>query len=247
MRIDVITLFPEFLEQVTRFGIVKRACEQKLVELHTCNPRDFTEDVHKTVDDRPYGGGPGMVMKYPVLRDAILDIKEYNKGPVIYLSPQGRLLDHQALDELSRLPEIVLLSGRYEGVDERVIERFVDQEYSIGDYVLSGGELPAMVMIDAIARLQPGALGDEQSAQQDSFATGLLDHPHYTRPEQVDDMPVPEVLLQGNHEAIAKWRMQQALKRTWARRPELLSQIELTEEQKEIVARLEQNKNESGK
>lgn len=236
MRVDVITLFPEFARQVGEYGVTGRAMQRGLLQLHTWNPRDYTHDRHRTVDDRPYGGGPGMVMRYKPLRDAIRSVRaESPQAQVVYLSPQGRLLDQAAVRELAARPGLILVAGRYEGIDERLLAREIDEEWSIGDYVLSGGELAAMVVIDAVARLQPGALGDEDSAAQDSFSAGLLDCPHYTRPETVDGMAVPAVLLGGNHSDIERWRTKQALLRTWQRRPELLEQVELSQEQQVLL------------
>jgi tRNA (guanine37-N1)-methyltransferase len=234
MRIDVITLFPELVRGVAEYSIPARAIQKGLLELQTWNPRDYTRDKHRTVDDRPYGGGPGMVMKVEPLRDAIHAAKQASSeatgtdARVIYLSPQGRRLDQAGVQSCLK-QNLVLIAGRYEGVDERLIEQEVDEEWSIGDYVLSGGELPAMVMIDAVARLLPGALGDEDSAMQDSFMNGLLDYPHYTRPEVYAGDKVPEVLLGGNHTEIARWRYQQALGRTWLRRPDMINGLELDE------------------
>lgn len=236
MRVDVITLFPEFVRQVAEWGVTGRATQRELLQLHTWNPRNYTHDRHRTVDDRPYGGGPGMVMRYEPLRDAIRDARrESPQAQVVYLSPQGRLLDQAALREVALRPGLILVAGRYEGIDERLLEHEIDAEWSIGDYVLSGGELAAMVVIDAVARLQPGALGDEDSAGQDSFSAGLLDCPHYTRPETVDGMTVPAVLLGGNHSEIERWRVKQALLRTWRRRPELLAQLQLNHEQQALL------------
>jgi tRNA (guanine37-N1)-methyltransferase len=238
MRIDVVTVFPDLVEAVTRCGIPARAIGRGLIEVHTWNPRDFTVDRHRTVDDRPYGGGPGMVMKVEPLRAAIREAK-HATGPgavTIYLSPQGQPLDQQAVERLSTLDRMILVAGRYEGVDERVIEVDVEEEWSIGDYVLSGGELAAMVLIDAVTRLIPGALGHEDSATQDSFAQGLLDCPHYTRPEEIDGRRVPDVLLGGNHAAIRRWRLKQSLGRTWLRRPDLLAQRDLSPEEDELLS-----------
>jgi tRNA (guanine37-N1)-methyltransferase len=237
MRIDVVTLFPPMFEAVSAYGVTGRAVERGIVELGLWNPRDYTHDRHRTVDDRPYGGGPGMLMKVQPLRDAIHDARAAQQGAshVVYLSPQGRPLDQAGVRELAGHGHLVLIAGRYEGVDERLIETEVDEEWSIGDYVLSGGELAAMVVIDAIARLLPGALGHEESAQQDSFSEGVLDHPHYTRPESFEGMPVPEVLLSGDHAAIARWREKQALGRTWLRRPELLARAQLSEREQQLL------------
>jgi tRNA (guanine37-N1)-methyltransferase len=217
--------------------VTGRAVERKLLQVGTENPRDHATDKHKSVDDRPYGGGPGMVMKVETLRAAIHAARARTGAgaKVIYLSPQGRALDQAGVQELAKHPSLILVAGRYEGVDERLIETEVDEEWSIGDYVLSGGELPALVMIDALARLIPGALNDEESAAQDSFMNGLLDCPHYTRPEDFEDRRVPEVLLSGDHAAIRRWRMQQMLGRTWLRRPDLLKDFELSAEQQKLL------------
>jgi tRNA (guanine37-N1)-methyltransferase len=237
VRFDVVTLFPPMFEAVSRYGITSRALERGIVELGLWNPRDYTHDRHRTVDDRPYGGGPGMLMKVQPLRDAIHDAREAHSGRshVVYLSPQGRPLEQAGVEELAGREHLVLIAGRYEGVDERLIGTEVDEEWSIGDYVLSGGELAAMVLIDAVTRLLPGALGHEDSAQQDSFSEGLLDCPHYTRPEVFEGMPVPEVLLSGDHAAIARWREKQALGRTWLRRPDMLASMTLNEEQQRLL------------
>jgi len=236
MHIGVITLFPEMFDAVIDCGITSRAVDSGLLKVDCWNPRTFTSDRHQTVDDRPYGGGPGMVMKIEPLRAAITAArKELPQAKVIYLSPQGRKFDQRGAEELVRCEQLILVAGRYEGIDERVIETEIDEEWSIGDYVLSGGELAAMVMIDAVTRLLPGALGDEQSAQQDSFTDGLLDCPHYTRPEEYENLRVPDVLLSGNHELIRRWRLKQSLGRTWLRRPELLAQRELDKEQRRLL------------
>lgn len=236
MRIDVITLFPELVRALTDYGIPRRAAERGLLQLETWNPRDFTRDRHRTVDDRSYGGGPGMVMLVEPLRDAIQAARQAGQyAPVVYLSPQGRRLDQAGVRELAQRPGLILVAGRYEGIDERLIEAEVDEEWSIGDYVLSGGELAAMVLVDAVTRLLPGALGDADSAGQDSFTDGLLDYPHYTRPEEVDGRRVPEVLLGGNHADIERWRRQQALGRTYERRPDLLEGLALDEEQQRLL------------
>ena len=238
MRIDVITLFPQMFQLLTDYGIPGRAVNRSILDMTTWNPRDYAPDRHQTVDDRPYGGGPGMVMMVQPLRDAIREARAMadGKARVIYLSPQGRKLDQHGLAELAKQPNLVLVCGRYEGVDERVIAAEVDEEWSIGDYVLSGGELAAMVMIDGITRLLPGALGHEESAVQDSFVQGLLDHPQFTRPEEIDGISVPDVLLSGDHQAIARWRYKQALGRTWLRRPDLLEGLDLNSEQESLLA-----------
>lgn len=238
MQIDVVTIFPEMLEAVGDYGITGRAVRNGLMALRSWNPRDYTNDKHRSVDDRPYGGGPGMVMSAEPLDRAIVAARR-TQAPdtkVIYLSPQGRRLDHDGVRELAARSGLILVSGRYEGVDERVLARAVDEEWSIGDYVLSGGELAAMVIVDAVARQLPGVLGDENSAQQDSFVHGLLDCAHYTRPESYDGMQVPAVLLSGDHEQIRRWRLKQALGRTWSRRPDLLERLELTQEQQDLLA-----------
>lgn len=237
MQIDVVTLFPEMLDAVSHSGITGRAVEQGLVKLQHWNPRDYATDKHRTVDDRPFGGGPGMVMKVEPLRSAINNARESapQGAPVIYLSPQGRILDQAGLTELANHPGLILVAGRYEGVDERLIEAEVDQEWSIGDYVISGGELAAMVLIDGVTRLLPGALGHEDSADQDSFSEGLLDFPHYTRPEEIDGLVVPEVLRGGDHKAIQRWRQKQALGRTWLRRPDLLKELDLDHNQQQLL------------
>ncbi len=224
MRFDVITLLPELVESVIKVGVTGRAAKRGLIELHCWNPRDYTEDVHRTVDDRPYGGGPGMVMKADCLLKSIRDAKKVTnkKTKVVYLSPQGRKIDQALMRETSKAENIILLCGRYEGIDERVIQLEVDEEWSLGDYVLSGGELGAMVVIDAVTRLIPSVLGHEDSAEQDSFTENLLDCEHYTRPEVIEDLEVPAVLKSGNHKAIALWRRKQSLGRTYQRRADLL-------------------------
>lgn len=224
---DVITLFPEMFNAITQYGVTGKANRNTIFQLNTWNPRDFTQDSYRTVDDSPYGGGPGMVMMAQPLEDAIVQAKTrqnalgIEKPRVVYLSPQGKRLDHEMVTQLSILPGLILLCGRYEGIDERLIMRQVDMEISIGDYVVSGGELAAMVLIDCIIRLIPGTLGDPESANQDSFVDGLLDYPHYTRPEMYEGSYVPEVLMSGNHAHILRWRLQQALGRTWLKRPDL--------------------------
>lgn len=229
MRIDVVTVFPDFVAQAARVGVVGRAQERGLLAVHGWNPRDFATDNYRTIDGRPFGGGPGMVMLVEPLRRAIHAAKAAVEGSarVVYLSPQGARLTQRRVEELATLPRLVLLCGRYEGVDERLIEREVDEELSIGDYVLSGGELAAAVLVDAIGRLREGALGNAQSAAQDSFSDGLLDCPHYSRPEREGGDAVPAVLLSGDHAAIARWRLKQKLGRTWLRRPDLLARREL--------------------
>ena len=235
MRFDVISLFPEMFGTM-RQGVTGRAIERGQAELVLWNPRDYAQDAHRTVDDRPYGGGPGMVMMVEPLRSAIRAARAAIPGsPVLYLSPQGRRFDQAAAARMAANGGLILLAGRYEGIDERLIEDEIDEEWSIGDYVLSGGELPAMVMMDAVIRLLPGVLGHADSAQQDSYVDGLLDCPHYTRPEEIDGRMVPEVLLSGDHERIRRWRLQQALGRTWLRRPDLLKERELSAEERLLL------------
>ncbi|MEG0281191.1 MAG: tRNA (guanosine(37)-N1)-methyltransferase TrmD [Morganella sp. (in: enterobacteria)] len=238
MWIGVISLFPDMFRSITEHGVTGRAVKNGLISIDCWNPRDYTHDRHHTVDDRPYGGGPGMLMMVEPLRKAIHDAKAAagDNAKVIYLSPQGRKLDQQGVCELAASEKLILVCGRYEGIDERVIQTEIDEEWSIGDYVLSGGELPAMTLIDAVSRFVPGVLGHQASAKEDSFADGLLDCPHYTRPEVLDGMSVPPVLLSGNHAEIDRWRMKQSLGRTWLRRPELLESLALTDEQRMLLA-----------
>jgi len=244
MRFDVITLLPELVESVTQVGVTGRAATRGLIELHCWNPRDFTEDVHRTVDDRPYGGGPGMVMKADSLLKTIRAAREASLATnktvkVIYLSPQGKQLDQSAVRKMSAGTNaeqgLILLCGRYEGIDERIIKLEVDEEWSIGDYVLSGGELGAMVIIDAVTRLLPEVLGHKDSAEQDSFTGNLLDCEHFTRPEIVEGLQVPAVLKSGDHKAIAKWRRKQAIGRTYQRRPDLLLENSLSSDDKTLL------------
>lgn len=245
MHIQVITLFPEEFGRMTDFGVTGRAIRCGRIDLQLLNPRDFAGDRHRSVDDRPYGGGPGMVMSVEPLRSTIRAARERVTGDagcdggrtrVSLMSPQGRQLDQRAVGELANRGQLILVCARYEGVDERLIELEVDEEWSIGDFVLSGGELAAAVVVDAVARLVPGVLGDEQSASQDSFSDGLLDCPHYTRPERLAGLAVPGVLLSGDHEAIRRWRRKQALGRTWQRRPDLLESTSLDDEDRLLLA-----------
>jgi tRNA (guanine37-N1)-methyltransferase len=242
LAFDVITLFPEIFDAVTDAGITRRALDRKLWDIRCWNPRDFTEDNHRTVDDRPYGGGPGMVMLVEPLEKAIAaaKAKRGDGAKVIYFSPQGKPLTHQRVLALAAGEGAILLCGRYEGVDERLIERCVDEEISLGDFVLSGGEIPALALIDACVRQLPGALNDADSAVEDSFVAGLLDCAHYTRPEVYEGMAVPEVLTSGNHEKIRRWRLKQALGRTWQRRPELLTARELSKEEAKLLEEFRQ-------
>ena len=239
IRFEVVTLFPEMFAAITGSGITSRALEAGLYSLTTWNPRDFTTDRYRTVDDRPYGGGPGMVMLAEPIERTLDAVKTAGGGRVLYLSPQGKKLDHRRVLEFSKEGSLTLLCGRYEGVDERLLERRVDEEISIGDFVLSGGEIAAMALIDAVVRQLPGALGDDASAVEESFADGLLDCPQYTRPEiwppDERGARVPEVLLSGHHENIRRWRLKQALGRTWLRRPELLEVRTLTTEERKLL------------
>ncbi|HLU06045.1 MAG TPA: tRNA (guanosine(37)-N1)-methyltransferase TrmD [Woeseiaceae bacterium] len=237
MHLQVVSIFPEMVAGIAEYGVVGRAVTRGLVTLGCVNPRDFAKDAHRTVDDRPYGGGPGMVMKYEPMAAAIGAAKQSAPAgsPVVCLSPQGPVFDQARARRYAALPGLILLAGRYEGIDERLVETQVDEELSIGDFVLSGGEVAAMVVIDAVTRLLPGVLGDEDSAEQDSFTEGLLDHPHYTRPELVDGRKVPEVLLSGDHARIARWRHKQALGRSFLRRPDLVRKLRLNDEQQRLL------------
>lgn len=242
MRIDVVTIFPQMFDAIIDYGVTRRALEQGQMSLQCWDLRDYTTDKYRRVDDRPFGGGPGMVMMADPLDQALRQAREAQAGQakVLYLSPQGRPLDHPAVMELAAREGLILLAGRYEGVDERLLEAQVDEEWSIGDYVLSGGELAAMVLIDAVARQLPGTLGNAASAQEDSFATGFLDCGHYTRPARFAGRAVPEVLLSGDHEQIRRWRLKQALGRTWLRRPELLDGLQLDAEQARLLEEFQQ-------
>lgn len=237
MHVQVVSIFPEMVAAVAEYGVVGRAVTRGLLKLECHNPRDFAKDAHRTVDDRPYGGGPGMVMKYEPTAAAVEAAKRSapDGSRVVCLSPQGPVFDQARASGYAALPGLILLAGRYEGIDERLIETHVDEELSIGDFVLSGGELAAMVVIDAVTRLLPGVLGDEDSAEQDSFTSGLLDHPHYTRPELVDGRRVPEELLSGDHARIARWRYKQALGRSFLRRPDLVRKLGLNDEQQRLL------------
>ncbi|MDP5053640.1 MAG: tRNA (guanosine(37)-N1)-methyltransferase TrmD [Congregibacter sp.] len=245
----MVTLFPEILGLVSEMGVTGRAVRDARLQMTAVNPRDFTVDRHRSVDDRPYGGGPGMVMRPEPLAAAIHAGKDFAgaQAPVIYLSPQGRRFDHRRAEALAQLPGLILLAGRYEGVDERLVRTAVDEELSIGDYVLSGGELAALVVVDAVTRLLPGVLGHEDSAAEDSFAQGLLDCPHFTRPERYAQEDVPAVLLSGDHDAIRRWRLKQSLGRTWERRPDLLDTLrdarELTAEEQTLLAEYQDEQN----
>jgi len=238
MRFDVLTIFPEMVLDSAMNGVTGRAIKNGLVQLKTWNPREYTSDKHKTVDDRPYGGGPGMVMKYQPLKDALDNAKRsvtVERVKVVYLSPQGKPVTQQLLNENAELDQLILVAGRYEGLDERFITSECQEEWSLGDFVISGGELAALVVIDAISRILPGVLGDEDSAQQDSHMHGLLDCPHYTRPELIANEQVPAVLLGGNHKEIERWRLKQALGQTWIKRPDLLLEKELTVEHQALL------------
>jgi tRNA (guanine37-N1)-methyltransferase len=237
MRLGIISIFPEMFQALTDYGVSGRAVSSGVVDVQAWNPRDFTIDRHQTVDDRPYGGGPGMLMKVEPLKQAIQAAKQQlgSQSKVIYLSPQGQTLTQEKAEQLAKEDSLIFLAGRYEGVDERLIQTQVDEELSIGDYVLSGGELAAMVVMDSIIRLVPEVLGHDQSAVEDSFVDGLLDCPHYTRPEDYEGMVVPEVLLSGNHEKIKRWRLKQALGRTWQRRPDLLAKRPLSDDEQALL------------
>jgi len=245
-RIDVVTLFPAMVVDAAKVGVTGRAAERALWSLRCWNPRDFATDAYRTVDDRPYGGGPGMVMMAPPLAASIAAARQaqaadgVKRTHVVHLTPAGRPLKHAGVVDLAarRDEGLVLLAGRYEGIDERLVEREVDEEVAIGDFVVSGGELPALMLIDAIARQLPGALNDAQSAVEESFVAGLLDCPHYTRPEMYGDAKVPDVLVSGHHEAIRRWRLEQSLRRTWKRRPDLLDGRALTKEERELLAKV---------
>ena len=238
MRFDVITLFPEMVNAASSFGVTGKAIDNGIVQLSTWNPRNYTHDRHQTVDDRPYGGGPGMVMTFQPLFDAVSAARQNGRvgtSKVVYLSPQGKPINQELLVEAAKTAQLILVAGRYEGVDERFIEAVCDEEWSLGDYVISGGELAALVVIDGITRLLPGVLGDQDSAKQDSHMDGLLDCPHFTRPETIAGKTVPDVLLSGNHAEIGRWRTKQALGRTWQRRPDLLKNKRLTKLQRQLL------------
>lgn len=236
MDIHVVSIFPEMYRAIRQNGVIARAFQEGAVSLKIWNPRDYTEDPHRSVDDRPYGGGPGMVMMYPPLSKAIEAVKsEAGSAKVIYMSAQGKPFTQAEAKRFAELDSVILLSGRYEGIDERVVERYVDEECSIGDYVLSGGELASMVWIDAVIRCRPGVLGNKDSVEQDSFFHGLLDYPHYTRPVDIEGRRVPDILLSGDHASIDRWRLKLSLGRTWLRRPELLQNLSLTEEMKDLL------------
>ena len=247
MRFDVVTLFPELFAPFMEAGVARRAYASGQIELKLWNLRDFAEGNYRRVDDRPFGGGPGMIMMAPPLQAAIEEARTQHTGSskTVYLSPQGRPLDHQKVGELARLDNLILVCGRYEGIDERVLVQNIDEEICIGDFVVSGGELPAMMLMDAVLRLLPGVLGDMQSAEQDSFANGLLDCPHYTRPIEFQGMAVPGILRSGNHALIAEWRLKQSLQRTLARRPDLLEKRELTPQESRLLHEIKQEERES--
>jgi len=237
MQIAVVSIFPELVGQVAEYGVVGRARDRGLMSLVCENPRDYADDAHRTVDDRPYGGGPGMVLKYEPAAKAIAAARQRLPAgsPVVYLSPQGRVFDQAAAARFAAMPGLTSLAGRYEGVHEPLTAAQVDEEVSLGDFVLSGGEIAAMAVIDATARLLPGTLGDDESARADSFAQGLLDHPQYTRPEDIDGRRVPAVLLSGDHARIARWRYKQALGRSFLRRPDLVRKLSLDGEQRKLL------------
>lgn len=241
MQIGVVTLFPEMFAAVTDYGISGRAFRNEILNVCFWNPRDFAADKHRTVDDKPFGGGPGMLMKTEPMVKAIREAKRLlPNGKVAYLSPQGAKITDSAVQDLAKREELILVCGRYQGLDQRVIDAEIDEEWSLGDFVLSGGEIPAMALIDAIGRFQPGALGDAASANQDSFSNGLLHSPEYTRPATFEGVEVPEVLLSGDHAKIARWRRRQSLGATWLKRPELLEQQELSQDQRDLLAEFKQ-------
>ena len=225
MNFNIISLLPEMFRALTEFGVSGRAYRNNLFQLNLVNPRDFVHDVHKTVDDRPYGAGPGMIMKYQPIKDSLLSIKQHSCAPVIYMSPQGSLLDHNKVMQFSKLNSLIIVCGRYEGIDQRIIDNLIDEEISVGDYVLSGGEIPAMILLDSIIRQLAGALGGTSSASQDSFVNGIFEAPQYTRPKEVDGLKVPKILLSGNHNSIQKWQQKQALSKTRKIRPDLLKNL----------------------
>lgn len=248
LQFDIVSLFPEMVLQASGYGVTGKAIEQNVVGLSVWNPRDYTYDNHRTVDDRPYGGGPGMVMKYQPLCEAVDAARHKHcegRSKVVYLSPQGTPITQDLLLEASHLSQLILVAGRYEGIDERFVETVCDEEWSLGDFVISGGELAALVVVDAVTRLIPGVLGHECSANQDSFMDGLLDTPHYTRPEKGELGSVPSVLLSGNHQLIEQWRLKQALGRTALRRPDLLKHKDLTTEQKALLEEFRNDEQES--
>jgi len=237
MHINVVSLFPDMIRDAAAYGVCGRAIDRQLVQLDCTNPRDFAEDAYQTVDDRPYGGGPGMVLKFEPLAKAVVEAKRAlpEGSKVVFLNPQGRPFDHKIAVEMSKLPGMVLIAGRYEGFDERLIDCFADDELSLGDYILSGGEPAALAVMDAVIRLLPGVLGSAESVEQESFMDGLLDYPQYTRPDSIDGRQVPAVLQEGDHAAIRRWRLKQALGRTWLRRPDLLEGRVLTQEEQELL------------
>jgi len=247
MHIGIITLFPEMFSALSEYGITGRAVRNSLVDLQFWNPRDFARNQHRTVDDRPYGGGPGMVMMAEPLSAALADArKTMGDARVIHLSPEGRRLDHEGVRELASRDKLIFLAGRYEGIDERLLEAEVDEEWSVGDYVISGGELAAMVILDSVIRQLPGALGDDASAEQDAFVDGLLDCGHFTRPEVFQGRAVPKVLLSGDHEAIRRWRLKQSLGRTWLKRPDLLEKRILNSEERILLKEFQQEQEKAG-
>ncbi|BBI01314.1 tRNA (guanine-N(1)-)-methyltransferase [Buchnera aphidicola (Nipponaphis monzeni)] len=237
LHISVISIFPEMFQSITNYGVTGKAIKKKIINIHYWNPRDYCFNKHKKVDDKPYGGGYGMIMNMIPLYNAIQQAKIFfkNQAKVLYLSPQGKKLNNNNIIQLTKYSKLILVCGRYKGIDERLIHSEIDEEWSIGDYIVSGGELPAMILIDALSRFIPGVLGTKKSAQEDSFYNGLLDHPQYTRPRNINGMQVPKILLSGNHSDICNWKKQESLRATWIKRPDLLKKIVLTEEQKKML------------
>lgn len=243
VKFNILTIFPELITMFSKTGFIKRTISKNIIDMNIVDIREYSDNIHKRVDDKTYGGGPGMVLQYPPIKNAIHNLKD--RGHVVYLSPQGQILTQEKLEALSSFNQITFLCGRYEGVDQRVLDELVDEEISLGDYVISGGETGCMAIIEGITRLIPGAIDDPESVKQDSFQNGILDHPHYTRPDDIDGKKVPEVLSSGDHERIARWRKKQALGATWVKRPELLKNVKLSKEDdkllKEYIAEFKEN------
>lgn len=241
--ISIVSIFPDMFRAITNYGITRQAIKKKIIRIDLWNPRDFSDNKHRKIDQKPFGGGPGMVMNFLPLQKTIKQAKLFfnDSSKVIYLSPQGKQLNKKNILKLSQHPKLILVCGRYEGIDERLLDNEIDEEWSIGDYVVSGGELPAMVLIDALSRFIPGVLHQKKSIKEDSFYNGLLDYPHYTRPKIINNLKVPEILLSGNHSLIKKWKLQESLGKTWIKRPDLLKKITLTKEQKTLLETFKKN------